>query len=112
MFEREEEVTIQESSKEVKESNEEVYWSGDGKKTSAFHQFEPELKKEEMDMDILGSPIGSEEFCEKYIQQKINKKLPDLLEKLTHLDNPQASYLILLFCASFCKMVSYIRTVP
>jgi len=26
---------------------------------SAFHQFEPELKKEEMDMDILGSPIGS-----------------------------------------------------
>ena len=32
LFEREEEVTIQESSKEVKESNEEVYWSGDGKK--------------------------------------------------------------------------------
>ena len=30
-FEREEEVTIQESSNEVKESNEEVYWSGDGK---------------------------------------------------------------------------------
>ena len=32
LFEREEEVTIQESSKEGKESNEEVYWSGDGKK--------------------------------------------------------------------------------
>ena len=32
LFEREEEVTIQESSKEVKESNEEVYWSRDGKK--------------------------------------------------------------------------------
>ena len=30
----EEEVTIQESSKEVKESNEEVYWSGDAKKKS------------------------------------------------------------------------------
>ena len=63
-------------------------------------------------MDILGSPIGSKEFCEKYIQQKINKKLPDLLEKLTHLDNPQASYLILLFCTGFFKMVWYIRTVP
>ena len=37
MFEREEEVTIQESSKEVKESNEEVYWSGDGKKKSLKH---------------------------------------------------------------------------
>ena len=32
MFERKEEVKIQQSSKEVKESNEEVYWSGDGKK--------------------------------------------------------------------------------
>ena len=32
MFEREEEVIIQESSKEVKESNGEVYWSRDGKK--------------------------------------------------------------------------------
>ena len=32
LFEREEGVTIQESSKEVKESNEEVYWSRDGKK--------------------------------------------------------------------------------
>jgi hypothetical protein len=32
LFVREEEVTIQQSSKEVKESNEEVYWSGDGKK--------------------------------------------------------------------------------
>ena len=32
LFEREVKVTIQESSKEVKESNEEVYWSGDGKK--------------------------------------------------------------------------------
>ena len=37
MIEREEEVTIQESSKEVKESNEEVYWSGDGKKKSLKH---------------------------------------------------------------------------
>ena len=36
MFEREEEVTIQESSKEVKESNE-VYWSGDAKKKSLKH---------------------------------------------------------------------------
>ena len=51
------------------------------------------------------------EFCESFLQDKINKKLLILLENLTRLDNPQASYLILLFCASFCKIVWYIRTV-
>ena len=80
--------------------------------SSAIHEFEPELKKEAMNMEILGSPIGSKEFCESFLQDKINKKLPILLENLTRLDNPQASYLILLFCASFCKIVWYIRTVP
>ena len=80
--------------------------------SSALHKFEPELKKEAMNMEILGSPIGSKEFCESFLQDKINKKLPILLENLTRLDNPQASYLILLFCASFCKIVWYIRTVP
>jgi len=65
-----------------------------------------------MDMEILGSPIGSKDFSEKWMQEKINKKLPILLEKLIIVDNPQCSYLILLFCASFCKIVWYIRTVP
>ena len=80
--------------------------------TSAFDDFDPEFKKEVMDMEILGSPIGSKDFSEKWMQEKINKKLPILLGKLTILDNPQVSYLILLFCASFCKIVWYIRTVP
>ena len=44
MFEREEEVTIQDSSKEVKESNEEVYWSGDGKKIIEAFKIEGEQK--------------------------------------------------------------------
>ena len=63
-------------------------------------------------MEILGSPIGYKEFCESFLQDKINKKLPILLENLTRLDNPQASYLILLFCVSFGKIVWYIRTIP
>ena len=36
--------------------------------------FKTKLKKEAMDLEILGSPIGSKEFCENYIQEKINKK--------------------------------------
>ena len=63
-------------------------------------------------MDILGSPIGSKVYCEYWVSQKLLKKLPALLDGLNRLDHLQSSFLLLLFCASFCKMVWYIRTIP
>ena len=41
--------------------------------SSAFHEFEPELKKEAMNMEILGSPIGSKEFWKAYSKIKSTK---------------------------------------
>ena len=63
-------------------------------------------------MGILGSPIGSKVHCESWVSQKLLKKLPALLDGLNRLDHLQSSFLLLLFCASFCKMVWYIRTIP
>ena len=78
-----------------------------------FADFEPELVKiADGNMTILGSPIGSSQHCENWISSKLNKKLEILLNKIENLDHSQSSFLLLLFCASFCKMVWYIRTIP
>jgi len=63
-------------------------------------------------MDILGAPIGSKDHCESWIHQKLNDKLPSLLEKIAFLEDSQSSFLILRYCVGFCKMVWYLRTVP
>ena len=38
--------------------------------------------------------------------------MPLLINKLENLGHSQSSFLLLLYCASFCKMVWYIRTIP
>ena len=63
-------------------------------------------------MTILGSAIGSKQHCENWISQKLDSKMPLLINKLENLGHSQSSFLLLLYCASFCKMVWYIRTMP
>ena len=63
-------------------------------------------------MSILGSPIGSQFHCSSWVSDKLNKKMPLLIKKLESLNDAQSSFLLLLYCASFCKMVWYIRTIP
>ena len=41
--------------------------------TSGFEDFDPELQKAVMDIEILGSPIGSKDFSEKWMQEKSTK---------------------------------------
>ena len=78
-----------------------------------FADFEPELVKiTDGNMSILGSAIGSKQHCENWVSSKLNDKLIILLNKIENLDHSQSSFLLLLFCASFCKMVWYIRTIP
>jgi len=78
-----------------------------------FDDFEPEIIKiSNGDMTILGSAVGSKHFCEEWVSRKMVKKLPILITKLTNLGHSQSSFLLLLFCASFCKMVWFIRTIP
>ena len=81
--------------------------------TNSFQHFEPEIIRiSDGNMSILGSAIGSKSHCESWVTNKLNKKLPSLINKLNSLDHAQSSFLLLLFCASFCKMVWYIRTMP
>jgi len=78
-----------------------------------FADFEPELVKiTDGNMSILGSAIGSKQHCENWVSCKLNDRLIILLNKIENLDHSQSSFLLLLFCASFCKMVWYIRTIP
>ena len=63
-------------------------------------------------MDILRSSVGSKVHCEDWGTQKLLKKVPALFDGFNSLDHLQSSFLLLLFCASFCKIVWYIRTVP
>ena len=77
-----------------------------------FAEFEPELIKiADGNMSILGSAVGSKQHCENWVSSKLNKKLTILLNKIENLDHNQSSFLLLLFCASFFKMVWYIRTI-
>ena len=63
-------------------------------------------------MSILGSAIGSKQNCENWVSSKLNDKLIILLNKIENLDHSQSSFHLLLFCASLCQMVWYIRTIP
>ena len=63
-------------------------------------------------MDILGSPIGSNEHCELWISSKLDSKMDDLISKIIDTDHCHSSFELLLYCASFCKMVWYCQTFP
>ena len=77
-----------------------------------FNNFEPDIIRIlNGDMTILGSAIGSKQHCVNWISQKLNKKMPLLINKLENLGHSHSSFLLLLYCASFCKMVWYIRTI-
>jgi hypothetical protein len=81
--------------------------------TEHFQSFDSDLIRiTDGNMSILGSAIGCKHHCADWIFEKLNKKLPPLLLKLETLGHLQSSFLLLLFCSSFCKMVWYIRTIP
>ena len=81
--------------------------------SNVFDDFEPQITKiSNGNMTILGSAIGCKQHCEDWVSHKLVKKLPILLSKLIHLGHAQSSFLLLLYCASFCKMVWFIRTIP
>ena len=80
---------------------------------NSFQHFEPEIIRiSDGNMSILGSAIGLKWYCESWVPNKLNKKLPSLINKLNSLVHVQSAFLLLLFCASFCKMALYVQTMP
>ena len=70
-----------------------------------------EKKYHEPNLQMLGAPIGSAEFCRNIIAEKA-KESNELLSKLPELGNPQVSTILLRTCASFCKLSHLARSVP
>jgi ubiquitin carboxyl-terminal hydrolase 44/49 len=60
---------------------------------------------------VLGSPIGSPEFCEGWMSAATSKA-ELLFDRLSELNDPHTAALLLSSCCSFGKFVHVIRTVP
>lgn len=60
---------------------------------------------------LLGSPIGDVDFCTLYVE-KLRAANATLLERLSHLEDPQVALHLLRTCASFAKFVYVARTTP
>ncbi|KAL5516410.1 hypothetical protein EMCRGX_G001723 [Ephydatia muelleri] len=65
-----------------------------------------------LNFDILGAPIGDEDFCASFIKKRWLSAC-ELLSLLPKLCDPQLSLGILRQCASFCKLAHLVRcTLP
>jgi len=62
-------------------------------------------------MDILGAPIGDKVHCEAFLKEKL-ERVEALFTELVELENLHVALVLLRQCASFCRMVHYIRTCP
>ena len=60
---------------------------------------------------ILKTPIGTLDFCERYVQKR-RAAAQLLLERLPELEDPQIALVLLRHCMAFCKMSYNARVVP
>ena len=56
------------------------------------------------EFELLGGPIGSQDFCNSHTQDRV-VKATKLLSALGELPDPQVALLLLRHCASFGKLV-------
>ena len=61
-------------------------------------------------MDLLGLPIGSEDFCQAHSQSRV-AEASRLLKALGELPDPQVALKLLRTCGSFCKLVYSMRNI-
>ena len=84
-----------------------------GDKTILDHSLFPSdiTFRDEGNFELLGGPIGSEEFCNSHTQERVDKALV-LLKALGELPDPQVALTLLRQCAAFSKLVYSLRVVP
>ena len=61
---------------------------------------------------ILGSPIGSTEFCREFFLKNTIDMAEESLEAIATLEDPQVALSLIRHCTGFCKMVYSLRTTP
>ena len=67
-------------------------------------------RKTDGNFDLLGAPIGHEDFCKDYLRAKRVRKARTCLEELKDLGDSHAAYKILSNCLGSCKMMYAMRT--
>lgn len=78
----------------------------------AVHTFPHELQRStSLNFVLLGSPIGTDEFCSNYVS-KLRVGNRRLLDRIVEIGDPQIGLHLLRTCASFCKYVYLCRTTP
>jgi hypothetical protein len=70
------------------------------------------VKRLRRNFDLLGSPIGDPEYCASFVSAFTEKAVRHTLEPLSSLDDPQVVHMLLRLCASFCRVVHLLRSVP
>ncbi|KAL5481549.1 hypothetical protein EMCRGX_G021737 [Ephydatia muelleri] len=70
-------------------------------------------KSDKPSLEILGIPIGDQEFCSSFISKKHTKAkiLLSLFEEVGIVD-PQVALILLRLCGAFCKLVHLARATP
>ena len=67
--------------------------------------------KEDGNFELLGGPIGSDDYCNQHTQIRVDKA-KEVLIALGELPDPQVALVLLRHCASFSKLVYSLRVVP
>ena len=74
--------------------------------------FPPECERFYRNFTLLGAPIGDEQFCTDYIMTFTRKRVRHAHSALRGIRDPQVFHFLVRCCASLCKVVHLLRTVP
>jgi hypothetical protein len=69
------------------------------------------IRQHAPDMVVLGAPVGGDDFCSKFIVEK-RQSAGELLNRISCLQDPQVSILLLRTCGGFCKLAHLARCCP
>jgi hypothetical protein len=74
--------------------------------------FPPSLIRIEGNFEILGSPVGDARFCSSHVGKKCEGSAFRALAAIETVEDPQVAVMLVRLCASFCKVVHFLRSVP
>jgi hypothetical protein len=68
-------------------------------------------KSAKPNLEVLGAPIGDDDFCAEYVQDKCIEA-ENLLKKISEIHDPQVSVALLRICGGFCRLSHIARCCP
>ena len=103
---------VDESGHPISKDKCELILTGRATSTAAVDLFPSDFKViRDGNFELLGGPIGDENFCNSHTQARVTKA-SQLLKGLGEVPDPQVALKLLRSCAGFSKMVYSMRVVP